>query len=143
MKSTKWHNALRILFTAFMLTSAFGELTMNPTVVHSMQSLQMPVYLLYLLGALKILGLTALWLPGHPRLKEWAYAGFTFDFVGAIYGFLATGKLLFPDIVMAPAALAICLATYFFYHKARTSHQRMPGELFEKPAPKRTDAVTL
>ncbi len=100
-----------------MLFSAMGELTLNETVVHSMDLIQMPVYLLYLLGILKILGVIAIWFSPYKWLKEWAYAGFTFDFIGAIFGFIATGHLVFPDIIMAPVAMLLCLATFYFWKK--------------------------
>ncbi len=116
-KNAKIHIVLKILFSLFMLFSAMGELTLNKTVVHSMDLIQMPVYLLYLLGILKILGVIAIWFSPYKWLKEWAYAGFTFDFIGAIFGFVATGHLVFPDIIMAPIAMLLCLSTYYFWKK--------------------------
>jgi hypothetical protein len=100
-----------------MLFSAIGELTLNETVVHSMEIIQMPIYLLYLLGVLKISGIIALWFSPYKWIKEWAYAGFTFDFIGAIFGFIATGNLVMPDIIMAPVGLMLCLATFYLWKK--------------------------
>jgi hypothetical protein len=100
-----------------MLFSAIGELTLNETVVHSMEIIQMPVYLLYLLGILKISGIIALWFSPFKWIKEWAYAGFTFDFIGAIFGFISTGNPVIPDIIMAPVGLMLCLATYYLWKK--------------------------
>ncbi|MCA6437676.1 MAG: DoxX family protein [Bacteroidetes bacterium] len=108
---------LKVLFSSFMLFSAIGELTLNETVVHSMEIIQMPVYLLYLLGILKISGIIALWFSPFKWIKEWAYAGFTFDFIGAIFGFIATGNPMIPDIIMAPVGLMLCLATYYLWKK--------------------------
>jgi hypothetical protein len=105
-----------------MLFSAMGELTLNETVVHSMEIIQMPVYLLYLLGVLKISGVIALWYSPYKWIKEWAFAGFTFDFIGAIIGFIATGNLVMPDIIMAPVGLMLCLSTYFFWKKTNGSY---------------------
>ena len=84
---------------------------MNEIVVHSMELIQMPAYLLSLLGVLKISGIIALWFSPFKWIKEWAYAGFTFDFIGAIFGFFATGNLVMPDILMAPVGLGLCLFT--------------------------------
>jgi|SRR5690606_7003455 hypothetical protein len=65
----------------------------------------------------KVLGALALIIPAVPkRVKEWAYAGFTFDFLFACishwvvdgFGFQA----IFPLIV-----LAILLVSYRYYHK--------------------------
>jgi len=61
MKNKKLYTILKVVFSLFMLFSAMGELTLNETVVRSMEIIQMPVYLLYLLGVLKISGIIALW----------------------------------------------------------------------------------
>jgi hypothetical protein len=39
--------------------------------------------LVLILGLWKVLGAVAVLVPGFPRLKEWAYAGFFFDLTGA------------------------------------------------------------
>lgn len=115
------HTILKIIFTLFIVISASGELTLNETVVHSMNVIQMPVHLLYLLGVLKILGLIVLWFSPLHWLKEWAYAGFVFDFIGAIYCFVMAGQLIIPDIIMAPLGLVLCIALYIqFKHKVKT-----------------------
>ena len=117
MKNKKLFTSLKVTFSLFMLFSAMGELTLNETVVHSMGIIQMPVYLLYLLGVLKISGVIALWYSPYKWIKEWAFAGFTFDFIGAIIGFIATGNLVMPDIIMAPVGLMLCLATFYVWKK--------------------------
>ena len=106
---------LKVLFSGFMLFSALGELTLNETVVQSMAYIEMPVYLLYFLGVSKLLGIIALWYSPYKFLRDWAYAGFTFDFLGAIYGFIATGHMVLPDIVMAPTGLLLCILTYYYW----------------------------
>jgi hypothetical protein len=122
MKNKKLYTKIKVIFSSFMLFSAIGELTLNETVVNSMKLIQMPVYLLYLLGVLKISGIIALWFSPYKWIKEWAYAGFTFDFIGAIIGFIATGNLVMPDIIMAPVGLMLCLSTYFFWKKTNGSY---------------------
>ena len=89
-----------------------GEFTHNETVVSSMVVIQMPEYLLDLLGALKVLGVIAIWFSPYSWIKEWAYAGFVFDLIGAIYAFLILKEFILPDIIMAPAALILCILTY-------------------------------
>ena len=44
-----------------------------------------PTYIIYPLAAAKILGLFALWNPNFKTLKQWAYAGFFFDFILAFF----------------------------------------------------------
>lgn len=116
---------LKVLFSGFMLFSALGELTLNETVVQSMVYIEMPVYLLYFLGVSKLLGIIALWYSPWKFLREWAYAGFTFDFLGAIYGFIATGHLILPDIVMAPTGLLLCILTYYYWKKSNVVVERI------------------
>ncbi|MFB9326343.1 DoxX family protein [Paenibacillus aurantiacus] len=67
-----------LLFIGGLLFLAQGEHQ-----VEEMKHLGYPVYLLTLLGIGRILGAIALVIPRFPRLKEWAYAGFVFDLIGA------------------------------------------------------------
>ena len=60
----------------------------------SMAHLGYPDYLLPLLGAWKILGVTALLIPRFPLLKEWAYAGFFFTLTGAIVSHAVSGDAI-------------------------------------------------
>jgi len=50
-----------------------------------------PAYLLPFLDVAKTLGVLAVVVPGFPRLREWAYAGLTFDLSGAVYSHLSVG----------------------------------------------------
>ena len=50
-----------------------------------------PLYLLYILGTWKILGVIAILMPRFKLLKEWAYAGFFFAMTGALVSHLASG----------------------------------------------------
>ena len=104
--------SVKVLFSMFMLFSAIGELSFHPTVVDSLRQLQMPLYLLYFLGTAKILGVLAIWFSPWVWLQEWAYAGFVFDFLGALFGFFATLSFIFPDVIMAPLGLVLCLISY-------------------------------
>src|SRR5579859_5282870 len=52
-------------------------------VVQGFTHLGYPPHLRVLLGIAKVLGAIALVAPGFPKLKEWAYAGFTFAWIAA------------------------------------------------------------
>ncbi len=67
-----------------------------------------PQYFLVFTGVTKLIGLIALLIPGFPRIKEWVYAGFTFDLVGALYCLIAIGM---PITSLWPQALALLLMT--------------------------------
>jgi uncharacterized membrane protein YphA (DoxX/SURF4 family) len=90
MKKTKiiyW--IFTILFALFMLQSAIGNLMLTEEWVKIMKDLGYPPYLLQFLGVAKLLGVIAILVPRFPLLKEWAYAGFTFDIVGVMYSSIA------------------------------------------------------
>ena len=53
------------------------------SIVKIMLFLGYPLYLMKILGFAKILGGAAILYGKFPRLKEWAYAGFAFDYLGA------------------------------------------------------------
>ena len=79
-----------------------------------------PQYFGNVLILFKILGVLALVIPKIPkRIKEWAYAGFAFDFIfssiihGAVDGL--NFQTFFPLIV-----LAILMTSYISYHKINT-----------------------
>lgn len=76
-----------------------------------------PLYFGNALVIFKVLGVLALIIPAIPkRIKEWAYAGFAFDFIfaaishGAVDGI--NGNTFFPFIV-----LAVLAVSYVSYHK--------------------------
>ena len=74
-------------------------------------SLGYPVYVLLLLGILKILGAIVIALPGLPRLKEWAYAGtfFQLALAAASHALVGTGLL---DLVYATVVLVVTLTSW-------------------------------
>jgi hypothetical protein len=76
-----------------------------------------PEYFGNALVVFKVLGVLALIIPQIPkRVKEWAYAGFTFDFIfasishGAVDG--VNGQTFFPLVV-----LGVLAVSYMYYHK--------------------------
>ena len=75
-----------------------------------------PVYLLTLLGICKLLGVIVVLIPKFPLLKEWAYAGFMFDLIGATYSFYASGFAV-KDWIFMPVLIAVLTCSYIFYHK--------------------------
>src|SRR5215471_15643065 len=62
-----------------------------PDVVQGAVALGFPVHFIVLLGIWKVLGSTAILVPGFPMIKEWAYAGIMFDVTGAASASIATG----------------------------------------------------
>ena len=117
MKKTKiiyW--IFTILLIAMMLMSAVTSFMPNPQSEAMMQSIGYPYNVLYLLAVAKILGVIALLVPGFSRLKEWAYAGFTFDLIGAVYAFLMVGTPL-ADTAFMLVGLVLVFGSYIYHHK--------------------------
>lgn len=104
------------LFAFVMLGSAIPDVIMADLAKQGFKEIEMPAYLLPFVGIAKILGVIAILVPGYPRIKEWAYAGLTFDLLGATYCIAASGK---PVENWAPNFLFIALAfgSYAYYHK--------------------------
>jgi hypothetical protein len=80
-----------------------------------------PGYFGVMLTVFKVLGALALIIPQVPaRVKEWAYAGFVIDFIGAFVSLAAvdgfTGLTFFPLIV-----LLVLIVSYIYYHKIKTA----------------------
>ena len=115
--------------------SGVGDLAGAKPFVEGVTALGYPVYILKILGPFKILGAIALAAPGFPRLKEWAYAGFTFDFIGAFASHLFHGDgpaELAPPLIL----LAILVGSYLL----RPASRRLPGVSAE-PTPPPADAA--
>ena len=81
--------------------------------VDRMTHLGYPAYLLTILGVAKILGVVAVLIPKFPLLKEWAYAGFFFNMLGAIFSHLAAGSPL-SDIFPPLLLLALTAISWHF-----------------------------
>jgi hypothetical protein len=116
-KTTTIYWILTGLFAAFMLFSAIPDIICTPEAVTFMHThLSYPVYFISFIGIAKALGVIAILVPGFPRVKEWAYAGLSFDLIGAVYSLIAvdgfSGGIFFMFIPLALAA-----GSYVFYHK--------------------------
>lgn len=99
------------LFALALTGSGLMTLTRQAPLAAAYQHLGYPLYFMTLLGAAKLLGVATLLAPGLPRLKEWAYAGFTINLVSAAYSHLAAGDP--PGTAVAPLVLlALALASW-------------------------------
>ena len=83
-----------------------------------MQHIGYPMNVLKLLAVGKFLGAIAILVPGYPRLKEWAYAGFTFDLIGAFHAGIAAGDSALQWSFLL-VGLIFIFGSYFTYHAIR------------------------
>src|SRR4051812_14194191 len=117
MKKTKtlfW--VITGLFSAFMIFSSIGDILILPEAVTFMSHLGYPNYFTFFIGVAKVLGVIAILIPGYPRIKEWAYAGLTFDLIGAVYSQAATDGFQPPMLFMA-LPIGFLILSYRLYHK--------------------------
>jgi hypothetical protein len=106
-----------VLLTIGILFSAIPSvLKLSYAVEHFCNVLKLPEYLLVFTGVLKLLGLVILYIPKFPKLKEWVFAGFTFDLIGAWYcNFEAMNS--FATTIPVIFYIAVLLTLYYLYNK--------------------------
>ncbi len=79
------------LLTAMMLMSVGMYFFKHQDISMAFTSFGYPTYLIYPLGIAKLLGLAAIWYNKSSVLKEWAYAGFFFNFILAFFAHFMIG----------------------------------------------------
>ena len=91
-----------ILLAALSFLAAYCYLSGSPQSVQGFAHVGYPQQLRIILGIAKPLGAIALIVPGMVKLKEWAYAGFTFAWISAcIAHYLAKdGPIAFMPLIL-------------------------------------------
>lgn len=111
------------LLSALMLLGSVPDLLMNPDAVALFAHLGYPAYLLPFLGAAKIAGVAAILIPGFPRIKEWAYAGLTFDLAGAMYSTISVGDPAGGWLLFL-IGFALIAGSYILHHRRQKAPAR-------------------
>jgi hypothetical protein len=91
------------VIAALMCFAAFNYLSGGPQVVEGFARVGYPQQLRIILGIVKPLGAIALIIPGYLRLKEWAYAGFTYAWICAVFAHYLAGQkaeAMFPVVLL-------------------------------------------
>jgi len=104
-----WYWVITILFVGFMLLGALSEVSQTDSAQKLLASLHYPVYLNYILGIAKIIGALVLIQWRFKTIKEWAYAGFTIDILGAAassYFVEGVGPAIFTAVFLVPLFLS-------------------------------------
>ena len=73
------------------IVGGIGDIMKEPNYVKILIHLGYPAYFSVMLGVGKVLAAVAILIPRYPRLKEWAYAGLVFQFIGAITSQIIVG----------------------------------------------------
>jgi hypothetical protein len=123
MKTTDWKALVywgsTILFSGLMLLSAAMYLGGAAPIREALAHLGYPPYLLAILGTAKLLGAPTLLQNRLPTLREWAYAGFAFDLIGATASHLFSGDPL--GVAIMPAAFLLLLAVSYTFKPERAA----------------------
>ncbi len=106
------------LFCAVFLFGGISHLLRTEAMAEGIASLGYPAYLMTILGTAKVLGVAALLAPGRPLLKEWAYAGFSFDLLGATASHTFAGDPL-SEIAPPVMLLLVGAASYLLRPDSR------------------------
>jgi hypothetical protein len=121
MRTTDWKTytywGITGLFAALMLLSASMYLSGAAQIRGVLAHLGYPAYLLTILGTAKLLGTLALLQNRVPTLREWAYAGFTIDLIGATASHLFAGDPV--SVAMLPAMFLLPLAVSYVLRPER------------------------
>jgi uncharacterized membrane protein YphA (DoxX/SURF4 family) len=117
--------ALETLAGGFVdLTHGRTDVFNGPRVADVLTSLGYPVYVLLIIGILKIPGAITLVVPGFLRLKEWAYAGIVFELSAAAASHALCGQM--QELVAPLVLLGLALASW-----ALRPPERVLGTLFQ------------
>ena len=105
-----------VLLTLLVLFSAGMYFFNHAEVIIAFTDLGFPTYIIYPLATLKILGLIVILGNIEGSLKEWAYAGFFFNFILGFFAHLMVGD---GEQLGALMALVLLLTSYFLGKKVR------------------------
>lgn len=100
-----------VVFAVFMTFTAVPDILKVPDAVKFITQLGYPEYFIPFIGVAKVLGSIAIVVPRFPKLKEWAYAGLTFDLIGAVYSNLMVNGWDNGMLMMIPI-FGVMIASY-------------------------------
>ncbi|CAN5844081.1 hypothetical protein BH11BAC4_BH11BAC4_09230 [soil metagenome] len=119
IKSAYWISL--VLMTIVMLISSVPcVLKLDYAVEHFCKVLKLPEYLLVFTGLTKLIGLMLLYIPNISKIKEWVFAGFAFDLMGAWYCNFR-GMNSFTATIPIIIFMVILFAVYYFNKKLNAS----------------------
>jgi uncharacterized membrane protein YphA (DoxX/SURF4 family) len=107
---------ITILISLFFVFDGIGGIMRVQAGKDAIQQLGYPVYLLTIIGVSKILGVIGILQPKYPTLREWAYAGFVINVIGASLSWAFARGPAF-NIVFPLIFLVLILVSYFLRKK--------------------------
>ena len=116
-----------ILFSLAMLMSGILEVMQTEQAKEVMKHLGYPIYVNTIIGIAKILGVIAILQWKFRTIKEWAYAGFTIDIVGAAGSLYFAGDGILKALSTIPF-LAVMFISYYLWKKVEQKKEEMKNE---------------
>jgi len=110
---------LTAIFVLFMVMDGGAGIAREKTGQEVMKHLGYPVYIMVITGAFKILGAIAIAQNRFKTIKEWAFAGFFINFVGAFTSRVFVGDG-FGLLVIPLIMLAVMFVVYYFWKQYET-----------------------
>jgi hypothetical protein len=110
------------LLVLLMGMGGLGNMRMDAASLEVMHQLGYPDYFTCMLGVAKLLGVLALLLPVPRGLREWAYAGFAFDVIGAAVSLLASGQAQAGALAPLVVLVLIVLSRRGWLQRSEATH---------------------
>ncbi|MBZ5492268.1 MAG: DoxX family protein [Acidobacteriia bacterium] len=107
-----------LLLVAHFSLTAITLILRVPMITALVRHLGYPEYFPVLLGVAKILGIVAILQPWSATLKEWGYAGMTFDVGAALFSHISSHDTA-KDIAGPIVILVLIAISYFGYAKVK------------------------
>ncbi|WP_109699602.1 DoxX family protein [Chitinophaga deserti] len=114
IKTSYWITT--VIFALMALMDGIGGVTRQQAGIDVMNHLGYPVYFLSIVGVAKLLGAAAILQTRFRAIKEWAYAGFAFNFIGAFASRAFMGDPTF-EVIFPIIMLAVMFVPYYFWKK--------------------------
>jgi CubicO group peptidase (beta-lactamase class C family) len=133
------YRTITVLFAALLLMAGITEAVAHESGKEIMRHLGYPEHVLHVIGTGKILAAVALVQRRFPTLREWAYAGVTFNLLGAFVARAAAGDSI--GLILSPLIfLSVMFTSYFLGKKVersgRSQHQIDSQSIALSPAVK-------
>ena len=105
-----------ILLCLMLFADGFGGITQQQAGQDVLKHLGYPMYLLIITGVAKWLALIAILQPNFKVIKEWAYAGVSVNFIGALASRAFVGDSFF-ETILPIIMLGFMFISYFLWKK--------------------------
>ncbi|AZQ63085.1 DoxX family protein [Flammeovirga pectinis] len=103
-----------VLLSLLIVMGASMYILDHENVVKAFEALGFPTELIYFMATAKFLGVIALWQTKSKVLQEWAYAGFVYNLLLAVFAHINVGD---GEQWGAVAGLIFLAISYFFRNK--------------------------